>query len=220
MHTVVLDAGHGGRDAGAISPWSGLLEKDVNLQVAKKIGGLLLGRVQVYLTREDDSFLTLKQRRDFSDAHGADLFVSIHANSATSSLAQGAEVWTFPGQTMGDVAANHAIDAWVEAFPHTPFRRDMSDGDGDKEAPFAVLKCAAPAYLWELDFLSSKKGSDRLGASDWIFKASEALSEGMLRFFDLGGKQHPETPPKGGSTSAILGIDRAISILHDTRSLL
>ncbi len=93
---VVIDAGHGGHDPGAISPHGGQREKDATLAIARTIRDELIagGRVRVALTREDDRFLVLRERSAIARGLGADLFISIHADSAGSQDASGATVYT------------------------------------------------------------------------------------------------------------------------------
>ena len=80
---VVIDPGHGGHDAGTHGP-SGLLEKDVVLDVAQRLGELLEERLgsEVIYTRTDDTYIPLEQRTEIANEHKADLFLSIHANSS------------------------------------------------------------------------------------------------------------------------------------------
>lgn len=81
--TVVIDAGHGGKDPGAIG--HGYKEKDVVLAIAKKLGKRIKAEhsgVRVLYTRERDVFVGLQARADFANRHKASLFISIHANSA------------------------------------------------------------------------------------------------------------------------------------------
>lgn len=93
---VVIDAGHGGFDPGAISPTSGLKEKDVTLRIARAIRDELLksGRVRVALTRDDDRFLVLQERYGVARKLRADLFISIHCDSVGAGDATGASVYT------------------------------------------------------------------------------------------------------------------------------
>lgn len=81
VKTIVIDAGHGGYDPGAIGA-GGLEEKTVNLAVAKSVRRRLqaLG-YHVLMTRDDDEYVSLKQRVNFANTHHADLFISIHVNS-------------------------------------------------------------------------------------------------------------------------------------------
>lgn len=93
--TIVLDPGHGGDDAGARSP-SGTLEKDVALAVARQLKGQLESRlgVRVILTREDDRGVTLDQRGAIANNAKADIFISLHLNSALAPAVSGAEVFS------------------------------------------------------------------------------------------------------------------------------
>lgn len=93
---VVIDAGHGGHDPGAISPHGGQREKDVTLAIAKAVQREMLrsGRVRVALTRDTDKFLVLQDRYEIARKMKADLFISIHADSAESQEATGGTVYT------------------------------------------------------------------------------------------------------------------------------
>jgi N-acetylmuramoyl-L-alanine amidase len=93
---VVIDAGHGGHDPGAISPHGGAYEKVVTLSIAKAIRDELVksGRVRVALTRENDSFIVLQDRYGIARKLKADLFMSIHADSAENQTARGGSVYT------------------------------------------------------------------------------------------------------------------------------
>lgn len=93
---VVIDAGHGGVDPGAINPTTGLREKDVTLRIAKAIRDDLLatGRVRVALTRDDDRYLVLRERYGIARRLKANLFISIHCDSVGSEEASGASVYT------------------------------------------------------------------------------------------------------------------------------
>ena len=93
---VVIDAGHGGHDPGAISPHSGKREKDITLAIARAIRNDLIasGRVRVALTRSDDRFLVLEERYGIARRLKADLFISVHADAAENQQASGASIYT------------------------------------------------------------------------------------------------------------------------------
>lgn len=93
---VVIDAGHGGHDPGAISREDGIREKDITLAIAQAIRDRLLeaGRFRVALTRDDDRFLVLQERYGMARKLNADLFISVHADSADNEEAKGATVYT------------------------------------------------------------------------------------------------------------------------------
>jgi len=80
---IVIDPGHGGHDTGTIGP-NGLEEKDLVLDVGRRLGKLLQSRLgaDVVYTRKDDTFIPLETRTSIANQEQADLFVSIHANSS------------------------------------------------------------------------------------------------------------------------------------------
>jgi N-acetylmuramoyl-L-alanine amidase len=100
---VVIDAGHGGNDPGALNPEMGLREKDVTLAIARAIRDELLesGRVRVALTRDDDRYILHRERFGVARQLGADLFISIHCDSAGNVEATGATAYT-----LSDVASD------------------------------------------------------------------------------------------------------------------
>jgi len=92
---IVIDAGHGGHDTGTIGP-SGLMEKDLCLDVALRLGKLIRQRLpgaEVVFTREDDTFIPLENRTAIANQAKADLFISIHANSSRDRKARGVETY-------------------------------------------------------------------------------------------------------------------------------
>jgi N-acetylmuramoyl-L-alanine amidase len=91
---IVVDAGHGGHDTGTIGP-NGLLEKDLVLDVALRLGRLLETRLgaDVIFTRDDDTFVPLETRTAIANEHQADLFISVHANSSQDASARGVETY-------------------------------------------------------------------------------------------------------------------------------
>jgi N-acetylmuramoyl-L-alanine amidase len=93
LNKVVIDAGHGGNDPGAIGK-NGLKEKDVNLDIAKRLSALLRAEgVQTLLTRSTDKFIPLSTRVSIANRSGADLFISLHSNAARSRSLSGFEVY-------------------------------------------------------------------------------------------------------------------------------
>src|SRR5690348_9089583 len=93
---VVIDAGHGGKDTGTIGP-HGLMEKDLVLDVALRLGRLINDRLgaNVVYTRSSDVFIPLEERTKIANDQRADLFISVHANSSPESSATGVETYYF-----------------------------------------------------------------------------------------------------------------------------
>lgn len=94
IRVVVIDAGHGGKDPGAIS--GGLKEKDVTLAVAKQLGAFIKEAypdIKVYYTRTSDTFIELGERSNVANRNKADLFISIHCNHSSNASAKGSETY-------------------------------------------------------------------------------------------------------------------------------
>jgi N-acetylmuramoyl-L-alanine amidase len=95
VHRVVIDAGHGGHDTGAIGP-SGIKEKDITLQLAQRVKAKLnaeLPDIEVIMTREDDRTLALQDRTNTANSAAADLFISIHCNASPIKRVRGVETY-------------------------------------------------------------------------------------------------------------------------------
>ena len=93
LHTAVIDPGHGGKDPGAIGV-DGVLEKDVNLKLAKLLARRLRARsFRVVLTREDDRYLNLEERTVIAESAGGDVFVSLHTNASRIRATRGLEIY-------------------------------------------------------------------------------------------------------------------------------
>ncbi|SDC71147.1 N-acetylmuramoyl-L-alanine amidase [Sphingomonas sp. YR710] len=107
---VVIDAGHGGHDPGSLSADGSRREKDAALAIARAIRDELAasGRVRVALTRGDDRFLVLGERREIARRLKADLFISVHADSAPNPAARGASIYTLSEVASDRVAAQLA----------------------------------------------------------------------------------------------------------------
>ena len=184
MKTVVLDAGHGGADSGGAA--FGSTEKAIVLDHVLRVDRLLQNyHCNVLLTRRTDKFLTLTERRNFANAKGSDLFVSAHTNAFSKESANGYEAFTTPGATKSDRAASIWMRRQGNAFPDRTARTDTSDGDADKEANFAVLRCKGPAILLELGFITNLSDHDWM--QDETTKATQAVvtCETIVEFLGL-----------------------------------
>jgi N-acetylmuramoyl-L-alanine amidase len=83
---VIIDAGHGGKDSGEVSPWTGVKEKDLTLDTAKRVQKLLSGKVHTVLMRDDDTFVELDDRVARASNREATILVSIHYNGGPAAL--------------------------------------------------------------------------------------------------------------------------------------
>jgi N-acetylmuramoyl-L-alanine amidase len=123
---VVIDAGHGGEDEGAISA-SGLREKDIVLDVARRLARRLdRPGLRVVLTRESDVFVPLEERTAIANDARGDLFVSIHANASPEPEARGIETY-FLAATPSDAAAGRVASRENEAFSDASVQAAQAD---------------------------------------------------------------------------------------------
>ena len=186
---IVIDPGHAGRnvDPGAVNQSTGLQEADVALFVSKLVETQLLAAGHtVKLTRtewEQAETDDLDYRTSLSNDWGADLFVSIHCNSAVSPNAAGYEVWTSPGDTEGDALATCIYAQIAIEFPDRTGRADYSDGDPDKESRFYVLvHTDAPACLVEMAFISNDEEAALLSDSARQERYARAIARGVTDY--------------------------------------
>lgn len=123
---VVLDAGHGGRDEGAIGP-SGLKEKELVLDVVQRLARRLRSQgLTVVLTRKDDRFLSLEERTAVANDARADLFLSIHANASRSRKPIGVETY-FAALDASDESAREVAERENTALGATGPSRSFQD---------------------------------------------------------------------------------------------
>lgn len=169
---VILDAGHGGKDPGAQK--NGVDEKNINLQVTYKLKELLEAQgVQVILTRTDDHFLELKERAELANQYDADLFVSVHCNSADTASASGFEVYYYE-----NTHAKTCASAVLNSLKQSGAVKIRSV----KSAGFYVLKYTKmPAILLELGFLTNEQEREALCHDDYQNLLAEYIAAGIMK---------------------------------------
>ena len=179
---VVLDAGHGGKDPGAIG-LCGTKEKDVAMQVTSKIGEVLVRHgVKVVYTRAQDintsQKLELATRTSIANNAKADLFVSIHANSAANNAAHGQETYAYQTGDTGYKLAQAIQKEMVGAS-------GLKDR-GVKTADYYVIKYTTmPAALVELAFISNIEEEKLLKDANWQEKMAVAIAKGILTTLNI-----------------------------------
>ena len=187
---IVLDAGHGGSDAGAAH--NGLTEKDVTLDITMRLRALLLARGwQVKLTRADDTDVyapndsakdELQARDDVANNAGARLFVSVHVNSFTSSSLNGTTTYYYKGS---DLSLAEAIHRRLIASLGTK-------DDGVRKENFYVLHHARmPAALVETAFLSNPADAELLRSPAFLQKVALSIADGIGDY--ASGTSPPQT---------------------------
>ncbi|MHB8171461.1 MAG: N-acetylmuramoyl-L-alanine amidase family protein [Thermincolia bacterium] len=179
--TIVLDPGHGGTDSGAAA--NGLLEKDVNLTLARLVATeLALFIVEVKLTRITDTFISLSNRADFANRLGADFFCSLHTNAGGGT---GFESFIHTSPSRGAVTTRGTIHNQVTAFLK---ERGFIDR-GQKTANFAVLReTRMPAVLLENLFLDNSKDAATLKDMEFMQGLARAIATGLVNAFNLPRK--------------------------------
>lgn len=156
VKTIVIDAGHGGKDSGAVGK-SGYYEKKIVLAVSLKLGEYIkenLPKVKVIFTRDTDKFIELHERANIANKNNADLFISIHANSATSSHAAGTETYVLGLHKSADnlaVAKRENSVIKYEENTDEHYKVDLSTPDGIIQLTFMQS-----AYLNQSIELASK----------------------------------------------------------------
>jgi len=173
---VVIDAGHGGKDPGT-SGVNGRTEKEFNLSVALKIKALLdqEPQIQAFMTRSDDTFIELQDRAKIANDLKADIFVSIHANSATPT-ASGTESFYYSSDSkaLADILHKHLLQA-----------TGLKDRKV-KTASFVVIKYTKmPAVLLESGFISNSGDAAVLYNNDKQNQIAREIVAGIKEYLKV-----------------------------------
>ena len=195
--TVILDAGHGGHDKGAVSSYA--IEKDCNLAVALKVRDRLLKRgFKVVMTRDSDYFLTLQQRVAIANKYPNSLFVSIHHNSG-GSHATGIETFTLaPHGTTSPFARTRRTEdlqgnnqdseniALATAVHSRAIKATGAIDRGIQRARFSVLcTIRRPAILFEGGFVSSPTEGARISTDAYRNTLADCITQGICAYANL-----------------------------------
>ena len=130
IRTIIVDAGHGGHDAGAIG-CGGLQEKDINLDIAKRVKkDFEAAGLQVVMTRDDDEFITLQDRTALASKIGADLFVSIHSNAHKNRRSRGTEVYYSGALSEEDKSDSQRLLNEKSLVAHLKMNQDSAEVKG------------------------------------------------------------------------------------------
>jgi len=206
---VVLDPGHGGEDTGAKGKRR-VEEKRAALDICRRIKSQLMAAgIKVYMTRESDRFIELEQRTALARRWGADVFVSVHLNSAASTTAEGVETFVLSVQGhnstscsgSGDSAsAGNKYDVRNSALGfqvHRAMARETGAVDrGLKRARFIVLRNApCPAVLVECGFLSNAAEEKKMMDEAYREKAARGIAKGIINYVTLSRKARQPASP-------------------------
>lgn len=185
---IVLDAGHGGSDPGAIGV-NGLYEKTVNLDVTLRLKAELAARgYEVMLTRDQDVYLSLAERVALTDGMMPDLFVSVHANSHTNSSIDGSLVLyydkDYPQASYPPSDAMAALSPESKRFAQLVQQQMVKGADTvDRgivpSAAYVIRMGTVPSILVETAFLSNKQDAADLADPDFRQKLAVGIANGI-----------------------------------------
>ncbi len=198
FNKIVIDPGHGGKDPGATGR-TGLREKDVNLDIAHRLCTLLTSRgIKAIMTRTSDRFIELPDRPEIANREGADLFVSIHANSSRTRNLNGFEVY-YVSPDVSD--SQRALDSARNG------RLNI------EQTCFANDSLSLRAILWDMLYASNRVESAQLSRSVCL------VAENSLGVNNLGFKPARFQVLKGARMPAILVEVGFLSNLNEERKL-
>ncbi len=191
---VILDPGHGGEDPGAVSDYSGLKEKDVNLNIALKVRDLLLNEnYKVIMTREEDKLVyqegtsnivqkrkqDLLRRKKMMDEDGADIVVSIHLNKFPQTQYFGAQTFFPPNSPDSQKLAMSLQNSLKEIVNPNNQRAALV-----KKDPIIILKnYKTTTSIVECGFLSNEEEEKNLASEEYQSKLAQAIKEGIVGYF-------------------------------------
>lgn len=170
--TVIIDAGHGGKDKGAY--WYGISEKTLTLDVAKKVEALLKQKnIKVLMTRRADQYVSIQDRASIANKHKNAIFVSIHFNAHTNSSVKGIE--TFYISSKGKELAS-SIQCRLA-------KRIKTRDRGSKKYHYAVLtKTKGVAALVECGFISNRWEGNRCSSTWYKDILAQEISDGIAAY--------------------------------------
>lgn len=195
---IVLDPGHGGINGGTVSI-AGRAEKEFTLDWARRLGSLLTtSGWTVFLTRTNDSDVSLSNRVAFAEAHHADMFLSLHFNSAAPDHRQsGLETYCLTPTGMPSTLTRGYSDSWADSYPNNAYDLEnlqlavrlhgalLATGGvedrGIRRARFmgVLLGQRRPAVLIEGGYLSNKIEADKIASGEYRQKLAEAVARAL-----------------------------------------
>ena len=177
---IVIDPGHGGKDPGAVS--GNAVEKTIVLNTANKLKQKLeaAGAI-VKMTRTGDTFLELSERVQFANNNYGEIFISIHANSASAS-AQGTETFYYDSK---DGSNNEKEDSALATFINSEIVKNANmKNRSAKHGDFYVIRnLYIPAVLVELGFLSNSEDRSKLLSDQYIDIFAQSIYNGITQYY-------------------------------------
>ena len=208
MPRVYVDPGHGGDDPGASG--HGLVEKDVNLRIARRVAAWLARHgLSVRMSRTGDTTKSLQARTGEANGWGADAFVSIHCNASPDSSANGFEVWhsVRPGSP-GRILARYLVQ-WLDRLTPLANRGARARaGPGGRDSFHVIRETRMPAVIVECGFLTHPGDARYLGSESGQAQVAEAIARGVLQYFGRAWGP-PRDEPGPGEGAPVDRVQRA-----------
>lgn len=188
--TICIDAGHGAHDSGALGAKIRLKEKDIALKSAKVLAEKLFDEgCNVIMTRSDDRFIELKERANIANRNNADVFISVHYNSASSKSASGTIIFYHGKSELGKLLAQ-CISQNIATKGLLPSRGAVSDFAVAKNKGFSVLRnTTMVGVLLELGFLSNPTEEAKMNSDEFRQTMARGVVEGLKLFFGDNAKE-------------------------------
>ena len=180
-YNIVVDAGHGGNDKGSIDSTETVYEKDIAIQIAKKVASRL-GResdVNVIMTRTEDKYVSLEERAEIAKRANADALVSIHLNAQKKfGDANGLETWYRNGATDGSKELASSVQQTTASYVEIMSRGILRNS-------FEILReTTMPAVLIECGFITNVSDMKKLKDPNFQDMLAEGIMQGTLTFLD------------------------------------
>jgi len=176
-HTVVIDAGHGGSDPGAMR--NNVLEKKITLEIAQLVAKDLQAQgATVYMTRKDDTFVSLSDRVTISNEKKPDLFVSIHINASENETVHGIETHYYK---------DDSLDFAKQIHKSIMSKIDEKNRGVIKSRFYVVRHTTAPSVLLELGFISNEQERELMQTKKRQEAFAEAITEGIINYLNNTG---------------------------------
>jgi N-acetylmuramoyl-L-alanine amidase len=173
---IVIDAGHGGKDPGAV--FSSVYEKSLNLDIAKRLKKLLTAKgYEVIMTRTTDKFVELVDRAEMANQKGADLFISIHNNSMPSGYS-GVMTLYSAREINEDFSSNDLADAIQTRMLKTLGTKDI--GARERDNLVVLNKTTMPAVIVEVGCMSDANELKQLKKATFRQKAAKGIYEAIV----------------------------------------
>lgn len=171
---VVLDPGHGGSDYGAIR--EGINEKDINLDVAKRVEAILQSKgILVDITRDRDETVSLQDRTIFTEKNNPAIFVSVHVNSSKGTQASGIETHYYHPESIELAQTVHcALTGCIKCPDRGLFRSRF----------YVINHTSVPAILVEIGFISNDKERAELVSEQRKQQTAKAIADGIIQYLN------------------------------------